>query len=274
MDTHMIKEEIRQILETLIEQWEMVQQHEGHIPHIELDLIQANIRELYVAFYDLGKKNDEVFRPPAETVTPSAPVPAEPVLPTPPPPPIQQQPVQIPPPPVAVTPPLPEEPATPEPPEIHQASDEIKAQDENPATTSPPLPKPEEISFRPPKPEPDLFSTTIGGFTISDKLKEEKVTLNEKLQQDRPGGTLSSRLHENPIKDLKSSIGINEKFLFINALFNGSMQDYAAAITELNQFNNYEEALKFIDILKFKYNWDTNSDAYHKIMDFVRRRYL
>jgi len=55
-----------------------------------------------------------------------------------------------------------------------------------------------EFSFRPPKPEPDLFSP--GGPTISDKLKEEKTTLNQRLQQDSPGIPLVHELNQIPIK--------------------------------------------------------------------------
>jgi len=120
-------------------------------------------------------------------------------------------------------------------------------------------------------PSQDLFST---GTTIADKLKEEKMTLNQRLQAEKPKMNIGSQLHHNQIRDLKSSIGINEKFQFINDLFKGNMQDYTLAITQLNQFNNFEEALEYIDILKFKYTWDINSDAHHKLMDFVRRRYL
>jgi hypothetical protein len=134
-------------------------------------------------------------------------------------------------------------------------------------TASMPSPDPRPVNH----PSQDLFST---GTTIADKLKEEKMTLNQRLQAEKPKMNIGSQLHHNQIRDLKSSIGINEKFQFINDLFKGNMQDYTLAITQLNQFNNFEEALEYIDILKFKYTWDINSDAHHKLMDFVRRRYL
>jgi hypothetical protein len=109
--------------------------------------------------------------------------------------------------------------------------------------------------------------------SLSDRFKDEKKTLNDRLQQDKPEMTLSSRLQQNTISDVKAAIGINEKFQFINELFAGSMQDYTQAINQLNQFKNLEEAIGFIDILKFKYNWDMNADGFRKIMEIVRRRY-
>ncbi|MHC1706853.1 MAG: hypothetical protein AB9842_04935 [Bacteroidales bacterium] len=283
MDTNTIRTEIDQILETVNEQWEMIQQNPGHIPQIELDLFQASIRDLYEALINLHRKNDEVIPvpPPQEPKITTEAVPE--VIPEP----VYQAPEAV------IAEPEPEAPAAGE------MFEEIPPQPE-PKVEGPPVPvitpalaeeppvqqafekeiphahiqqtlPSDEFSFRPPKPEPDLFSS---GPTISDKLKEEKLTLNEKLQQEKSFNTIGARLHQNPIKDLKSSIGINEKFQFINELFNGSMQDYTQGIQDLNQFSGYEEALKLIDVLKFKYNWDTNSDAYHKIMDFVRRRYM
>jgi len=119
---------------------------------------------------------------------------------------------------------------------------------------------------------PNLFSSNAP--TIADRLKEDKTTLNQRLQSESQHTSVGARLHQNQIRDLKSAIGINEKFQFINDLFKGNMQDYTLAMTQLNQFSTFEEALEYIDILKFKYTWDINSDAHHKLMDFVRRRYL
>ncbi|MCX6270689.1 MAG: hypothetical protein NTU44_05630 [Bacteroidetes bacterium] len=255
----MIKSEIQQVLEALSEQWEIVSQYEGKIPQIEVDLILANIRDLYEAVNDLRRKNDQLMVPPSEHIR--KPIPPPIITPI-------SAPVEIPvPAPVHTEPPVPEviitePPFTVLPPEIP----------EKPFT--PVQRPPEEHPFRPPKPSPDLFSINTGSPTISDKLREDKTTLNDRLQQEKHSDTLGNKLNQNPIKDLKSSIGINEKFQFINELFNGSMQDYTQAIAELNVFGRLEEATEFVDILKFKYNWDTNSDAYHKIMDFIRRRYL
>jgi hypothetical protein len=139
---------------------------------------------------------------------------------------------------------------------------------------TPPEPPREEIPAPKPvsKPPVDLFNATPPP-SLSDRFKDEKKTLNDRLQQDKPEMTLSSRLQQNTISDVKAAIGINEKFQFINELFAGSMQDYTQAINQLNQFKNLEEAIGFIDILKFKYNWDMNADGFRKIMEIVRRRY-
>ncbi len=258
----MIKTEIQQILEAMGEQWETLRQHEGRIPQIELDLILSNIRDLYESFLDLQKKNNEVspLSPPptlphSDSHTPSPP---------PSPPPATRSLSHSHSDPHSFTP-------TPTP----SPSDFPPPPSPSPQTSSPAAPPDVQPGTPFPSPaEPDLFSFSGGPATLSDKLKEEKRTLNERLQQENPAGTIGSKLNQNPIRDLKSAIGINEKFQFINELFNGSMQDYAESINQLNLMSQHDEALQLIDIYKFKYNWDTNSDAFHKIMEFIRRRFL
>lgn len=252
MNISMIKTEIQQILETMGEQWETLRQHEGRIPQIEIDLILANIRDLYESFLDLQKKNNE---------TPAVSPPASPAISTP------ARPVSVPP--LIHETPVPHEEAAPDPLPFQKPTPPSPVAPEPlPAAANPVQPAPAQA------PEPDLFSFSSGPVSISDKLKEEKKTINERLQQEHPAGTIGSKLNQNPIRDLKSAIGINEKFQFINELFNGSMQDYAESINQLNLMSQYDEAMQLIDIYKFKYNWDTNSDAFHKIMDFLRRRFL
>lgn len=301
--TRLLKEEISRIMEALNEQMLIIEEHESRIPQIEIDLIMENIRELYTALKDLNKINSREYIKPVK----EQPVQIElqPVIPL-------QQPVvesimmkpKEPefhaPEPVPVQPPPPQAPV-PEPviPEIKAEEPKPEPAEETPvllnfrfkepirfepiAEPEPqpePEPEPEPVIPEPviipkeviPEPPVDLFHTPASP-SLADKFKDEKKTLNDRLQQEKQEMTLSSRLQQNAISDVKTAIGINEKFQFINELFAGSMQDYTQAINQLNQFKNLEEAIGFIDILKFKYNWDMNADGFRKIMEIVRRRY-
>ena len=66
-------------------------------------------------------------------------------------------------------------------------------------------------------------------------------SLNESLSNTsslndtfKPKSSLAERLTNSKIDDLKSAIGINEKFAFITDLFAGSNKDYDTAISILN----------------------------------------
>jgi len=67
--------------------------------------------------------------------------------------------------------------------------------------------------------------------TVGDKFGTEE-SIHRKIASKSSSKTVADKLHRNPIKDLKAAIGINEKFLFVNKLFEGNLQNYSAAIAQ------------------------------------------
>ena len=60
-----------------------------------------------------------------------------------------------------------------------------------------------------------------------------------------------------PRKDIRSSIGINDKYLFLNELFNNHKSNYEETLDKLNSFHNYDEAVDWIKIKVAAQNrWD------------------
>jgi hypothetical protein len=72
-----------------------------------------------------------------------------------------------------------------------------------------------------------------------------KPTLNEKYKSQ--GHIIADKLKQTPIKDLKAYIGLNKRFVFIKSLFNGNEKQYEEAISTVNSFKSYEEAIDFIE---------------------------
>lgn len=121
------------------------------------------------------------------------------------------------------------------------------------------------------KPQIDLFAASIDKRTE----QEEQTTVNEQIALQEDVQSVASELERKPITDLKSAIGINEKFLFINDLFGGSTEDYNDSLNHLNECKDHAEADTYInDNLKVKYNWDKENNAVSVFLDLVGRRYL
>lgn len=116
----------------------------------------------------------------------------------------------------------------------------------------------------------DLFGTP----SIADKLKTDTPSLNDRITTGRSDQTLADRIHLNPINDLKAAIGLNEKFQFINELFEGSAERYTEAINLMNSCGDAIEADRLYSDLKARYNWDEFNPAHIKLHDFVVRRYI
>ncbi len=115
----------------------------------------------------------------------------------------------------------------------------------------------------------DIFSSLQ---TIADHYKDNNTTIsiNEKIAaQDQTAFANLNKQHG----DLKSAIGINEKFLFINELFKGNMKEYTDTIIGLNEKTDLETAFQYLEPMKNKYNWRDDSVAYLTLKDFIKVRF-
>lgn len=123
---------------------------------------------------------------------------------------------------------------------------------------------------RPVRHETDLFT----GPTIADKLKSDTPSLNERIIQGRDDQSLAHKMQLKPISDLRTAIGINEKFQFVNDLFEGRIELYNEAISSLNNCNSGIVADNILFDLRMKHNWKEDTDAYGKLKNFIVRRYM
>lgn len=107
---------------------------------------------------------------------------------------------------------------------------------------------------------------------INDEMQADNGSLNDTLRQARL--ELSDTLKEQPIKDLKKAIGINDRFLFINELFRGDEVMYERSIKTINGFAIYPEAEYWIKReLKLKLGWDDQSTVVKQFDQLIRRRF-
>ena len=105
-------------------------------------------------------------------------------------------------------------------------------------------------------PQPNLFQETL-----ADKLaSSDKQTVADKLSK-------------NNLKSLRQYIGINEKFLFINELFNGDLSRYNHAIDELDSMPTLKGADTYLFELKVQNMWDDEMDAYFKLKELVQMKF-
>ena len=109
-------------------------------------------------------------------------------------------------------------------------------------------------------PEPEEDELPLGVETLGESMIQEDHSLAAKLQQ-------------NPVRDLRSVIGINDKFLFVNELFGGSMEKYNNSIDNLNDLKTLNGALIYLNELKIELQWNSSNEAYQKLADLVRRKF-
>jgi len=299
MDKKIIKGLIDEKLEVIQEQFSIIREYEGKIPIIEIDLIMTSIRDLYELVLSLQLENVSGVMPKP------APKPEVPKV-TPPPAPVIAE--EIPPPvketvkkPVAEVPPAVEpvapvrlshgiismEPVT----EEEQINVSPPPEKFEPFIADPPVISYEPPAMEPPKPEPPAPEPPAPPAVAADETpdrnqpheKYQRITFD--LFSEGSGNTLADRfregkekriadkLQENKIIDLRTTIGINDKFLFINELFEGNMRIYDEAIQKLNAGTTMAQADMLLLDLKIVYNWDSESPTVKKFVELVRRKF-
>ena len=109
---------------------------------------------------------------------------------------------------------------------------------------------------------------TIG----STYAPEESVS--DKINKTQTEKSVSDKIKTQPLVDLKLSIGLNERFAFINELFQGDQQLYHHSIDKLNSLHVYEEAQHVIyhELLQ-KLNWNENNSRLQEFDKLVKRRF-
>ncbi|MDP4291729.1 MAG: hypothetical protein Q8908_11660 [Bacteroidota bacterium] len=160
--------------------------------------------------------------------------------------------------------------ATPPPP-VHK---EVKT--EEPVLFSEPIIEkpapPVDFEYIPP-PKVEAPKPVIAEPAVKPPDPASQKSIHEVYEEKTEDHSLLSRLQYNPINDLRSAIGISDKFLIMNQLFKGSLEQYNGAIERLNNFYNYDDAEVFLGSLKILHDWADDLPAIEKLSHFVKRRY-
>jgi hypothetical protein len=293
MDKKIIKGLIDEKLEVIQEQFSIIREYNGKIPNIELDLLQVSIRDLYELVLSLQLENSggaHIKASAPAVVTPS------------PEPPEKEPPV------VSVSfsrgiismEPVTEEKETPSPePELPGWEPPIPEPEIEPEPESEPIPEPEpepepipELEPIPepepepiPEPEPEPVMPPPDTSQTEEKPKDKYQRTTFDLFSEQAGTTIADRLRaaedkrvadrlqENFASDLRTTIGINDKFLFINELFDGNMRVYDETVQKLNICTTIAQADLLLLDLKIVYNWDSESPTVRKFVELVRRKF-
>ena len=119
---------------------------------------------------------------------------------------------------------------------------------------------------------PNNVSVMIPEATEATEEVTEEVV--EEVLVKIPNTELQEKLALDPIKDLKTAIGINDKFQFTATLFNGDEKAFEMAVKTINGFKIYAEGQFWIKSnLREQYNWDETADVVKAFDLLVKRRF-
>lgn len=105
---------------------------------------------------------------------------------------------------------------------------------------------------------------------VANRPEQAPAPQQEVEQETIPEPIIKIDTSEVPAIDIRTAIGINDKYLFISELFKDDRNAYDAAIRQLNTFTNLQEAMRFTENdLQNKYEWDredTTVQAFYTLL--------
>ena len=129
---------------------------------------------------------------------------------------------------------------------------------------------PEETELEKPA---ETFSETeivaVPEVKVEEK-KEEVVIIKEEKKPEIKAPEIVAK----PVsKDIKTLIGINDKFQFTNELFQKNAEAYSNAIEKLNNSDNLESGMEILKTFQSNYNWDVDNTVVKRFFDLVNRKF-
>jgi hypothetical protein len=275
MDKNTLNQQISLLLETIIEQTEAISKYNNRIPQIEIDIIMNNTRNLYEKYCELDKLNNRLYsyideEPITLLKTTEKPIFIKEEIKT-------ETKIE------EVPKPIIEELQIKEPEKMEVFEEKIESAQEITEvvekeqeqifelkeTITTEIIKEETIAESV-NPSIDLFSSST---TTTETIKVEKKSFNEKIADNFEDKSVAHKIQQNKISDLKTAIGINDRFLFINEIFKGNLQEYTEQLNLLNNQNNLEDAISLLNGLRLKYNLTDESKSFNTLKDLISRRY-
>jgi hypothetical protein len=245
----------------------------GQVSAIEKDLMLSYIRQLYDAA--LTNTPLEMTKAPIPTPPPPVVVPPIPAVVAPPVvvvPPTVVEPVVVPPAPVIEKIKLPDIPFEIEKTHIEPTTPKIEPPVYvAPPKVEPPRQEPPKITIAPIKSTPIINMTVPGAKKpLIDAAQEEpEGFFGEKMSKE-----LSDKLGETPIDDMRKGMGLNERILLMNELFDGDQRGFEDTINTVNSMNSFDEAKNYLlSIIAPKYNWASKEKRAKSFAKVVRRRF-
>ena len=233
------------LLEKINSLYKSISMDDGKIASIEKDLMLSYIRQLYDAFQDFesdSTKAKVAAKKPRTSVETEFEV-------------------------VAPEPPK----RKYKPPKIIEIPDSIKEleKEESSRRATPP---PVEVQAQKPKPTPQPKPEPKPAAPMASGPIDDEI---EALFEHKEAKELSEKLSQRPVSDLTKSLAINDRLLYMNALFGKDQNALNAALKDLNGLSNMNQAKGLLVQYAQQHDWGDKekSKVAKSFISLVRRRY-
>lgn len=155
--------------------------------------------------------------------------------------------------------------------------DGFEEQEQQPAASHPPI----LIAEAPPVKKEEPVTENVQQLPIPPQpvkaaepvVQPEPAPVMNKPVVEKVVEPIAPAIQKKVLPDLKSAMGINDKFQFTNELFKGNMQEFNIAIEQLNAADTLASALNYLKSMQPLYGWDEENEAFKRLLNIISRRY-
>lgn len=108
---------------------------------------------------------------------------------------------------------------------------------------------------------------------VESIVQPEPIAVVQKPVPEKAAEPIIAPAPKKALPDLKSEMGINDKFQFTNELFKGNMQEFNIAIEQLNAADTLASALNYLKSMQPLYGWDEENETFKRFVNIINRRY-
>jgi len=124
------------------------------------------------------------------------------------------------------------------------------------------------------KPEPDVLEKTLSQQTTYDLFSGNSDHVVAEKYHAKEEQSIADKMQKSQISNIREAIGINEKFLFINELFNGDLGRYNKIMDDINELTTKQGVDTYLFELKIQFQWADDSEAYVKLKELLERKFV
>ena len=106
---------------------------------------------------------------------------------------------------------------------------------------------------------------------LANKYSSTSINDNLKANEDH---SLNNELNQGKIDSLKTAFGLNQRYLFINKLFQENEMLFSEAINKIDNSTNYDDAVNFLlDTYSEQFNWGDEETTVAELFGMIDRRF-
>ncbi|WP_422360675.1 hypothetical protein [Reichenbachiella sp.] len=109
---------------------------------------------------------------------------------------------------------------------------------------------------------------------INQQYKGDIKTLNQQYEEKEKSKTVAAALETKSLSNLKNNININQRYMFVNDLFEGNDKDYEVAMDEVEECDSFDSSVELlVQNYAKKYAWDMNADEVKELLKVIFKRF-